>query len=257
MISKQYISPVDATAPHPDVSKRYKFVSTRDAITALEAQGFIANPLIKTRGGQFGMHGVTLTHPDLKAIQIGDSLVLPRVMLKNSHDTSAAFGLIAGAYRFACFNGLVLGHGFAVRLIHTGDIQRDINEALPNLFETVKRGIQQMQAWSNLKLSPASILEYSNSMLDLRFNPIQLEQIKGLNIGSILAAPKRDEDRSNDLFTVYNRVQEKLINGGYGYWDGNRLKTIRKLSGLRATLSINQRLSERTEQYYNLIKGVK
>lgn len=256
MHTTQYISPIDSQSAHPNVSKRYKFVSTRDALEALTKQGFEIEPhKTRSRGGQYGLHCLTLTHPNLKPIKIGESLVQPRVMLKNSHDTSAAFGLIAGAYRFACFNGLVLGHGYAVRLIHTGDIQRDIAEALPKVFETVSKGLEAMSNWSNRQLSPAMILSLGLQSIDLRFSPEAIANLNKVEIAMSLTESNRPEDDSNDLFTVYNRIQERLIRGGFEYTvynaDGTiSVKRVRKVYGIRATLTINQTLSNRVSELY-------
>lgn len=253
-MNSTYQSAIDATTPHPKVSKRYKFVSTRDALTALESQGFQASH-VRSRVA-FGMHTVTLTHPDLKPVIIGGSEVRPQVILRNSHDTSAAFGLIAGAYRFACFNGLVLGHGFAVRLVHTGNIQLDVKQAMPQVFDTIQAGIKRMHDWSQLQLSTTQVRALAATSLDLRFDDKQLLTLDVSDATETLIKATRSADASNDLFTVYNRIQERLVRGGWvARFDagvkGIEIKAVRKLYGMRSTLAVNQALSNRTELLYN------
>lgn len=259
------ISPFDATGPNPNkVSERYKFVSTREAIDALEAQGFTGRPLLSRRAGPYGLHLVNFTHPMLKPVKLGQSHVTPRVILRNSHDGSAAFGLISGAFREACLNGLILGHGFAVRLVHTGDIQRDIKETLPQVFSTIQRGIKQIEAWSLVETSAEERISLASSALTLRISTETLVNVDVTATAHELLRSYRYEDNAQDLFTVYNRIQEKLVRGGVrtvfkeDSVRGRRIENRwRKLSGARSTLSVNQRLSDLIQAFYEIKTGVK
>ncbi len=60
---------------------------------------------------------------------------------------------------------------------------------------------------------------------------------------------RRSADLSNDLWTVYNRVQESLIRGGLRYVDKDGdFKTLRKISSIDSVSKVNKEL-------WNLAKG--
>ena len=65
-----------------------------------------------------------------------------------------------------------------------------------------------------------------------------------INVDELLAA-ERTEDEGNDLWVVFNRIQEKIINGGYK--SGSR-KT-RSVKSFQKDIEINEQLFELAEAY--------
>jgi hypothetical protein len=62
--------------------------------------------------------------------------------------------------------------------------------------------------------------------------------------------PKREEDNKNDLWTVFNVVQENFIRGGLEYTSSRGRKT--SLKGLKSIMAVNQvntKLWELAEQF--------
>jgi len=245
------LAAIDQTQPHPKLSERYRFVSTRSVISALESQGFVVNRAKGGRTGSFGTHTVSFRHPDLKEFNIGKSLIIPEVILRNSHNGEAALGLIAGAFRVACFNGLILGHGFGVRLVHTGNIQRDVTNTIPQLYSTIKAGMQRMQDWSQVEFTGSMYTNMAWRAVRLR---LPMETISAIQhrtefIERVML-PMRLEDEDKDLFTVYNRLQSSLITSRIQYTVNNEVKTMGKLYGAQAVLNVNQKLSTLVDTYY-------
>ena len=61
--------------------------------------------------------------------------------------------------------------------------------------------------------------------------------------------PKREEDNKNDLWTVFNVVQEKFIKGGLEYQTQRGRKTsLRGLSSIMAVNQVNTKLWELAEE---------
>lgn len=250
MITINNCHPILANSPHPSVSNKYRFIDSKTVLSALEKQGFYIERLRASRS-QYGLHTVTLRHPELKALQIGDSELRPEVIFKNSHDRSARLGLIAGVFRSACFNGLILGYGFGINLTHIGNIEADIKDVTPKVFELVASGVKRIEAWSRWELTHAQQVSLAKQAIPLRIEPDNLDKSTIELVTEQMLKPKRQADEANDLFTVYNRLQEYSVKGGIIYPNelGKETKT-RRLTGASATLKVNQDLSNITETFY-------
>jgi hypothetical protein len=59
-----------------------------------------------------------------------------------------------------------------------------------------------------------------------------------------LIEPTRKEDESNDLWTVFNVIQEKLLNGDFQYSNGPKLRKARKIKNFQQDIKVNQQLFE-------------
>lgn len=252
--TNQTLTALTQTAPHPRVSERYKFVSTQSVIDAMQSRGFEVQPIKRSRS-QFGLHILRFRHPDLLPVQIGESMVTPELIFKNSHDGTAAAGIIAGAFRAACFNGLILGVGYAVRMIHTGDINKDIAAVIPDALNLLLGGIDTMKRWSSVQLTLTQQKVLAARCLQARFSDETLNQSNVADLIDQVITPQRDEDRAPDLFTVFNRIQERLVRGAFKIQVDGKFVTVRKISGARATIKINQHLSEQTESVYAMLTG--
>ena len=64
-----------------------------------------------------------------------------------------------------------------------------------------------------------------------------------------LIAVERTEDSGNSLWTVFNRVQEKLITGGCSYKMGAKMRKARAVKNFSQDLKINEALWELAEEY--------
>ncbi len=63
--------------------------------------------------------------------------------------------------------------------------------------------------------------------------------------------PRRWEDKKDDLWTVYQRLQENLIKGGLSGWNakGKRSRT-RLVNGIDGDIKLNKALWVMTEKMY-------
>jgi hypothetical protein len=66
-----------------------------------------------------------------------------------------------------------------------------------------------------------------------------------------LLVAERNLDMGNDLWAVFNRVQEKLVNGGFNYNNGRKTRKVRALKNFTADMQFNGKLWELAESYLN------
>jgi len=177
-------------------------------------------------------------------LNVGDSR--PELVLVNSHDRSSAYQMHAGMYRLICSNGMVVSDSTfeRVSIRHTGSAAADVAEASVKLVENIPAIVAKVAQLKARIMTPAEIAALSITAATLRFgDDCSLWPIRA----AMLLTPKRHEDNRNDLWTVYNRIQENLIKGGVKDYsirkpDGKRFGKTRAVVSIATSLDINKKL---------------
>jgi hypothetical protein len=122
---------VFAMAKHRSRSDRYTHVPTIEVLRELRTEGFEPFMVAQNRSRtasktEFAKHLIRMRHASRDAgLEEVDEIILI-----NSHDGASPYHMLAGVFRFACRNGLVVGsadHG--VRIVHKGNILHDVIES--------------------------------------------------------------------------------------------------------------------------------
>ena len=95
--------------------------------------------------------------------------------------------------------------------------------------------------WQDIKLDRDQMRSFGREAAKLRF-----EDPDDLTINTVLQA-RRTEDMGNDLWTVFNRTQENLIQGGFLVTGGRRRS--RKITNIDKNIDINTRLWDVASSY--------
>jgi hypothetical protein len=228
-----------ATAPHPKMSERYTFLSTADVIEPLLKDGYAITHVAQraTRFGhrdpRFTRHLVRMRRLKDKPI-VGD--VFPEVHLENSHDGQSRHRLFGGLLRLACLNGMAISTmAFkGIALIHRGNLE----EMLKQIREAVTQAASAAQFVEKMaakKLTPAAQLRFAQKAAEIVFDNVDFD-------AKLLLVPRREQDKTNDLWTTYNVVQENLVRGGVQiqHTTGQqRAATTRGITHIRRELDTN------------------
>jgi len=76
----------------------------------------------------------------------------------------------------------------------------------------------------------------------------------GTPSGTSISTPRRFEDRGNDLWTTFNRIQENLMRGGLsGHNRNGRRLTTRPIAGVSENVRLNRALWTLTERMAQLL----
>ena len=62
-------------------------------------------------------------------------------------------------------------------------------------------------------------------------------------------SPDRKEDAGNDLWSVFNLVQEKVVEGDFEYVSGVKMRKARKIKNFKQDLDVNQKLFEVAKEF--------
>jgi hypothetical protein len=148
---------------------------------------------------------------------VGD--VLPQIMFNNSHNGTSKMDISMGIYRLVCSNGLVVPTSVAnsISMKHV-DLSTDFTEVMTNdFFSKIPTIFNRMGEMQERMLGQREIEEFAQRAIDIRFdksaNKVDFEQV---------LRPYREADKGNDLWTIFNVVQEKVIKGGVKFQNTNR-----------------------------------
>lgn len=241
---------------NPKVSDRYIQANTETVINDLEKLGWFPVQAKQCRtnknsSGIRSLHMIAFQNPDVKIVKQGpdgsetvDSW--PRIILTNSHDGLNSFKFLLGMFRLVCSNGLIVGDTELVNMS-----VRHINYNFETLRDIVKTAIEQvpnivctMNAMKNTVLNEEQKIEMAKNVVKIRKGIENDEkfEIDEETIMDILD-PMRKEDKANDLWTIFNVCQEKMIKGEYNYANnGKKARKQRKITSIKKDIDFNQKL---------------
>lgn len=250
------------TPTNPDVSQRYVQASTATVIEDLAKLGWYPTEAKQCRPkkgskGIRSFHMIALQNPNVKISKIvensdGTSTEIvdsyPRIILTNSHDGFNSFKFILGLVRLICSNGLVLcSDEFAnLSIRHINYTFETLRTVVTDIVEKVPYVVSAMNDMKNTILSNEKKKELATAVVKIR-KEIDDNQKIALDESTIMdiLMPVREGDKGDDLWTVFNVCQEKMIKGGFhSVGKNNKLRKQRKITSIKKDLEYNQRLWE-------------
>jgi hypothetical protein len=242
---------VFAEHARPDVSERYSFIPTVQVVDALRGQGFMPVDAGQSKvrladNRAFTRHMIRFRQSDALA-RAGD--LAPELVLYNAHDRTSRYKLHGGVYRFVCANGLIVGESVAaMQISHFGAVVDNVLAATFRLVDQLPALMAQIAAWRGVVLTPEQARAYALAALAVRYGS------RGPLAPEDMIAPRRLEDKSSDLWTLFNTVQEHMIRGGLNgrRSNGGRMRT-RPVTSVAANLQINTGLWDLTSRAADLV----
>ena len=204
---------------------------------------------VKARKGKgFQKHIIRFQNQNITITGNNGDDVFPELLLTNSHDGKNAFHLRVGLYRLVCSNGLVVADSeFSnVAIRHMGYTFEELRTQVLALIETLPNLVQKISAFRDISLSDEQMIEFTTKATMLRWK----NKTVSIDANQLLSA-ERNLDMGTDLWTVYNRVQEKLVNGGITYNNGRKTRKVRALKNFTADMQFNGELWQLAEEYIN------
>ncbi len=240
--------------PIDGVSKRYSFVPTLTAVDLLRDAGWFpihaeqsAVRVARREGYQrhlirFAKNGLTFD---------GERVDL---VLYNSHDRGCAFKLITSVYRQICENGLMVASEFAnFSHKHIGFKPDDFVHSAGEIASAAGIIADRVDEMKVIEMTPDERGVFAQAAHSLVYDdpdqaPIQPYQ---------LLHERRYDDKGNDLWSVFNVIQENICRGGLkGTTRGSngrmRRTTTRPVKVLDRNIKLNQALWFLTEKMAEL-----
>ena len=233
----------------PNVSTNYTHIPTSQVIEDMIELGWtpVSAQEVRARKGRgyqkqivrFQNQNITIKGSD------GDD-VFHELLLTNSHDGKNAFHLRVGLYRLVCSNGLVIADSeFSnVSIRHMGYTFEALREQVRNMIDTLPKLVQKINTFRSTELSETQIEEFATKAVALRWKGKKTS----VELAELVAA-ERDQDKGSNLWTVFNRIQEKLVSGGLSYNNGKKTRKVRALKNFTADMQFNGELWQLAEEF--------
>lgn len=238
-------------ASAPTVSGNYTHIPTSQVIEDMIELGWtpVSAQEVKARKGRgYQKHIIRFQNQNITIKGNDGDDVFPELLLTNSHDGKNAFHLRVGLYRLVCSNGLVIADSeFSnVAIRHMGYTFEELRKQVMNMIDTLPNLVQKINVFRNTELSEMQIEEFATKAVALRWKgkktTVELTE---------LVAVERDQDKGSNLWTVFNRIQEKLVSGGLTYNNGKKTRKVRALKNFTADMQFNGELWQLAEEYVN------
>ncbi|EEP5314003.1 DUF945 domain-containing protein [Salmonella enterica] len=241
----QYTPSVFGEDKHTSRSEKYTYIPTITLLENLRCEGFEPFFACQSRVRDPGRRDYTKHMLRLRRAGQITGQQVPEIIILNSHSGESSFQLLPGIWRQVCANGLVCGQSFGeIRVPHRGDIAGKVIEGAYDVLAVFDRVEEKREAMQSLQLPPPAQQALAKAALTYRFG----EEHQPVTTTQILT-PRRYEDRKDDLWSVFNRIQESLLKGGLPgrTVQGKRTHT-RAVNGIDGDVKLNRALWVMAEQ---------
>lgn len=248
---------------NPDVSDKYVHANTMTVVEDLAKLGWFPVQAKQCRNkknssGIRSFHMIAFQNPDVKitkTLDNGEKIVdtYPRIILTNSHDGFNSFKFMVGLFRLICSNGLVVCNNQMVDMSirHINYDFEELRKIVASAIEQVPDIVNTMNDMRNVMLTDEQKTALATEVVKIRKGIEDDENyVVDAEVVEDILTPVRNEDKGNDLWTIFNICQEKMIKGGFGFRGAtNKLRKQRGITSIKKDMDFNQRLWQTASQY--------
>jgi hypothetical protein len=248
---------------NPDVSDKYVHANTMTVVEDLAKLGWFPVQAKQCRNkknssGIRSFHMIAFQNPDVKitkTLDNGEKIVdtYPRIILTNSHDGFNSFKFMVGLFRLICSNGLVVCNNQMVDMSirHINYDFEELRKIVASAIEQVPDIVNTMNDMRNVMLTDEQKTALATEVVKIRKGVEDDENyVVDAEVVEDILTPVRNEDKGNDLWTIFNICQEKMIKGGFGFKGAtNKLRKQRGITSIKKDMDFNQRLWQTASQY--------
>lgn len=248
---------------NPGVSDRYVMANTETIIDDMEKLGWGVVDCRQQRANKrsninsfhlvaFQNPKVVITRTDDDGNEVADCY--PRILISTSHDGKRSLTLRCGLYRLICSNGLcVATEEFEkIALKHINYSFEELRRIVAEFIEKVGGQIEVMNEMQNTELNDEQKADFVTKALRIRKGVKEDEkfEVSAETIDDILT-PVRKEDEGNQLWNIFNVIQEKMMHGNYQMVSptNGRTRKARAIKGLAKDLDLNTKLFRTATTY--------
>lgn len=192
---------------HANVSERFNVVKPAAIGEVMGNNGLQLVSLSTGRGRHPDKLDFQRTLSRYRGPQIADGVFLD-VIYDSKHMGRGVDKILLGIYRLVCTNGLFVGMNFFSHAIrHAGNTYDNLQLGISAALGTQARLSKTIEKFQSIQLDATQREAFAVEALKL------LVPNDAVQVRHRLLAPRRDIDKSNDLWTTYNVIQENAMQG--------------------------------------------
>lgn len=252
---RQAAPQVYAATPKPGVSQKYTFLPTSRIIEDMDKLGWKvtqakANRYRNADNAEFGNHIVRFYHPDifLKNSEGGIEAYI-NVVVMNNHTGRGSFRFEIGIFRLVCSNGLVIkDKDFgSFQLRHSGYSFGELQVTMQTAVDRLPDLVGRINILSQKIMTKEEQFDFAQKAFQLRSTPERLLSQEDLED---MLTPRRKEDEGDSLWTVFNRIQEGVMRGGFmAVGSKGKLRKVKGIRNIQKDIQLNQSMWEMAMSY--------
>ena len=245
--------------PSRQVSSKYVYVPTSRVIDDLMELGWqpVNGAQRKAKMGKvsmFSKHMIKFQNSNIVIKGNDGDDVYPEIILTNSHDGITSFKFMMGLYRVVCSNGLVIADKELAKfkMRHMGYSFEDLQELVQKTIQELPGKVEVINRMKTTTLTEEQQRELALKAFLLRKGVVMGEEGSDVDSETIDAMldTRREQDKGNDLWLTFNRVQESITQGGFtAALTGAKVRKVRKISSFEKDLKLNQELFKLALEY--------
>lgn len=227
-----------ATHPHESRSNRYSFIPTERIIDDLEKMEWLPVTAFQNRSkvnDGFQAHLIRFRNKEVEEAER-----YPELVLLNSHNGRTKCKMYGGICELVCMNGLILMTNkvdAALNIMHINYQFSHIQTVVEKIAEETEAQIKMANEYSKIFLTEEQKNEMAYSVVKEVF---ELEEGVKVDIPSLYAPKRQIQENKNDLWTLWNIVQENVMRGGVKFiHPTNKVTTSREVKNVRKELLSN------------------
>jgi len=270
---------ITADRPIDKASTRYGFVNTLEVAQEFIRAGWQPRTvserrLRKTSFDRIGFqpHFVHFHNPDLPAVM---GTQYPEIIFKNGHDCMTPAEILFGVFSTVCSNSLIVCASMlaSVRIKHGSAARQIVQDATVTMIRNAPKIAGRIEILSDRKLCFEEQLQFAQLALPVRFDSA-FRATHDFNLRRLIQ-PQRPNDKPDNLYGLFNIIQERFIKGGvimraypaeytnaaaggmvidadYEVIREPKPRRSRRVTGVLEELRINQELWNKTEEYLTI-----
>jgi hypothetical protein len=211
------------------------YVPTVEVIEMLQNDGWLIKGVAEQRekNRKVSSNYVQLHHPDFSLKnRLGKTEAVSSLTISNSCDGNKPLIMDLGLYRQVCSNGVIAfdEHGERIQIKHTEVNYKNLRNFISLVNNKTDKVLESFGILQNKNMTVEEAREFAYKAAKLRHDE---DKISDVVINDLLSI-NRIEDEGNDLWTVFNRIQENLT---------------ADINNLTTDISLNKQLSAMADQY--------
>ena len=150
-----------------------------------------------------------------------------------------------------CENGLVISTNEfeKVSIRHMGYDFEELQKQVTEMVEQLPLTVESMNKMIDTKMNQKMIMDFAKDMLAVRFPEDELKRIT-IDMDEFIT-PVRPEDKGDDLWSVFNTIQEKIIEGDFDYTVGTKHRKARQIKNFKQDMDLNSKMFDVALEYVN------
>lgn len=250
-------NPIETNEAFHTTTSKYKFQNSSEIVNYIVSQGFQHTStsfaqVKKIEKAGFQKHVMIFDHSNF---MIDDTNRL-QLLVTNSHDGTGSLKFNLGVFRTVCANGLVVGDSFTeYRVPHRGVLFYDkVKTALSEIILNANQFGTTVKRWQAITLDDNEIEMLGVTALTARIQESLDKKELKLERFSRVDRIARIDDAGNNLWNVFNRVQESIMRGNVKYITSDvdqrqKVTKLRAVKSIDKTIELNKQLWNMASQY--------